>query len=99
MVVAVVVGVGVLGGADVVHLVGGTALHAAGLGLVAGELWRVSHLQVQCDMRASYGDPQDVVRVNGVAGATDVLLLTGRVDDDGVLRGACAVSPLPALRV
>ena len=38
MVVAVVVGVGVLGGADVVHLVGGTALHAAGLGLLAGEL-------------------------------------------------------------
>ena len=36
----------------------------------------------------SYGDPQDVVRVNGVAGATDVLLVTGRVDDDGVLRGA-----------
>lgn len=33
-----VVGVGVLSRADVVHLVGGTALHAAGLGLLAGEL-------------------------------------------------------------
>ena len=42
VVVAVVVGVGVLGGANVVHLVGGSALHAAGLGLFAGELWRVS---------------------------------------------------------
>lgn len=39
VVVAVVVRVGVLGRADVVHLVGGTALHAAGLGLVTGELW------------------------------------------------------------
>lgn len=38
VVVAVVVGVGVLSRADVVHLVGGTALHAAGLGLLAGEL-------------------------------------------------------------
>jgi hypothetical protein len=38
VVVAVVVRVGVLGGADVVHLVGGSALHAARLGLVAGEL-------------------------------------------------------------
>lgn len=38
VVVAVVVRVGVLGGADVVHLVGRAALHAARLGLVAGEL-------------------------------------------------------------
>lgn len=38
VVVAVVVGVGVLCRADVVHLVGGSALHAARLGLVAGEL-------------------------------------------------------------
>ena len=38
VVAAVVVGVGVLSRADVVHLVGGTALHAAGLGLLAGEL-------------------------------------------------------------
>ena len=38
VVVAVVVRVGVLGGADVVHLVGGSALHAAGLGVLAGEL-------------------------------------------------------------
>ena len=38
VVVAVVVGVGVLSRADVVHLVGGTALHAAGLGLLADEL-------------------------------------------------------------
>jgi hypothetical protein len=38
VVVAVVVRVGVLGGADVVHLVGGSALHAARLGLVASEL-------------------------------------------------------------
>jgi ribosomal protein L18E len=39
--------------------------------------------------RDSYGDPQNVVRVNGEAGAADVLLVTGRVDDDGVLWGAC----------
>ena len=45
VVVAVVVGVGVLSRADVVHLVGGTALHAAGLGLLAGEL---QSLELQC---------------------------------------------------
>ena len=38
VVVAVVVRVGVLGGANVVHLVGGSALHAARLGLLAGKL-------------------------------------------------------------
>lgn len=42
VVVAVVVRVGVLGGADVVHLVGGTALHATRLGLLAGELERLA---------------------------------------------------------
>ena len=41
------------------------------------------------ELKASYGDPQNVVRVNGVAGATDELLVTSRVDDDGVLRSTC----------
>lgn len=48
-------------------------------------------------MEMSYGDPQNVVRVGWVAGATDVLLVTGRVDDDGVLRGACIHQPWPCL--
>ena len=38
---------------------------------------------------ARHGQPVDDVRVGGAAGATDVLLVTGRVDDDGVLWGAC----------
>ena len=45
--------------ANVLHLVNGSALHAAGLRLFTGE-----------------GDPENVVRVGGVAGATDVLLVT-----------------------
>jgi hypothetical protein len=67
-----VVVVAVVSGADVVHLVGRTALHAARLGLLAGE-----------------GDPENVVGVGRETGATNVLLVTGRVDDDGVLWGAC----------
>lgn len=71
-VVSVVVRVVIVCGANVVHVVYGTALHAAGLGLIAGE-----------------GDPKHVVRVGWEAGATDVLLVTGRVDGDRVLHRAC----------
>jgi hypothetical protein len=42
MAVSVVVRVRVLGRTNVVHLVGGTALHAARLGLVTGKLGSVS---------------------------------------------------------
>lgn len=34
---------------------------------------------------AGEGDPQNVVRIGRVAGATDVLLVTGRVDSNGFL--------------
>jgi hypothetical protein len=63
--------------ANVVHLVGGSTLHATRLGLVTREC-----------------DPEDAVRVDGEAGAADVLLVAGRVDDDGVLWGACRFSAL-----
>lgn len=36
----------------------------------------------------SYSDPQDVVGVGGAASAADVLLVAGRVDNNGVLGGA-----------
>jgi hypothetical protein len=70
----------VLSRANVVHLVGRSALHAARLGLLAGER-----------------DPEDAVGVGGEAGAADVLLVAGRVDDNGVLWGACnPLEPCPA---
>lgn len=81
LVVVMVVRVRIVCGADVVHLVGGTALHAAGLGLFTGK-----------------SDPEDVVRVDGEAGATDVLLVTSGVDDDGVLWGACVSLALALLQ-
>lgn len=71
-VVVVVMAMGILSRADVVHLVGGSALHAAGLGLIAGE-----------------GDPENAVGVDGVSGATNVLLVSSGVDDDGVFWGSC----------
>jgi hypothetical protein len=70
--VVVVIVVGVVRRANVMHLVSGTTLHAARLGLIAREC-----------------DPEDTVRVDGEAGAADVLLIAGRIDDDGVLWGAC----------
>lgn len=70
-VVSVVVRVIVIGWAHVVHVVHGTALHAARLGLVTGE-----------------GDPENAVRVGGETSATDVLLVTGRVDRNGLLHRA-----------
>jgi hypothetical protein len=73
VVVVVAVAVAIVLGTDVLHLVDGSALHAAGLGLLARE-----------------SDPENVVRVGREAGATGVLLLTGRVDDDGVLHGTDA---------
>jgi hypothetical protein len=76
----VVVSVRVIGWANIVHLVGGSTLHAARLGLLASE-----------------GDPENAVGVDGKAGAADVLLVTGRVDDNGVLWGACtALENCPA---
>lgn len=76
-VVGVVIRVVVVCGADVVHVVDGAALHAAGLGLIAGE-----------------SDPEDVVRIRGKTSATDVLLVTGRVDVDGVLHRAYGPSAI-----
>lgn len=38
----------------------------------------------------SYGEPVDLVGVCGETGATGVLLITGAVDDDGVLECAYA---------
>jgi hypothetical protein len=70
----VVVSVRVIGWANVVHLVGGSTLHAARLGFLAGE-----------------GDPENAMGIDGEAGAADVLLVTGRVDDNGVLWGACTL--------
>lgn len=67
--------VAIVSGANVVHLVGGTALHAAGLGLLAGE-----------------SDPENVVRVGRETGATNILLVTSRINDNGVLWGACTSS-------
>jgi hypothetical protein len=72
--VVVVVSMRVIGWANVVHLVGGSTLHAARLGLLAGE-----------------GDPENAMGVDREAGAADVLLVTGRVDDNGVLWGACTL--------
>jgi hypothetical protein len=70
-----VVAVRVVSRADVVHLVRGSALHAAGLGLLAGK-----------------SDPKNAVRVDRETGAADVLLVAGRVDNDGVLWSACPSS-------
>jgi hypothetical protein len=39
-------------------------------------------------------DPEDVVRVDRVAGAADVLLVAGGVDDDGVVWRACIPSTI-----
>lgn len=36
----------------------------------------------------TYGEPVDRVRVGGVASATGILLITGAVDNDGVLEGS-----------
>lgn len=45
----------------------------------------------------SHSDPEDIVRVSGVARAAEVLLVAGGVDDDGVLEGACnAISHQPS---
>ena len=41
--VLVAVSVRVVGGANIVHLVGGTALHAAGHGFLAGQLGGMSY--------------------------------------------------------
>lgn len=76
----VVVSVRVVGRAHVVHLVGRTTLHAARLGLFAGE-----------------SDPENVVGVGREAGAAHVLLVASRVDNDGVLWGACNSSAMVPL--
>lgn len=72
--VAVAVVVVALGGANVLHLVDGTAFGAALDGAVAGG-----------------GEPDDNVRVGGVTGATKVLLVTERLDGNGVVDRACVV--------
>jgi hypothetical protein len=69
-----VVVVAIVSRANVVHLVGRTALHAARLGLLAGER-----------------DPEYVVGVGRETSATNVLLVTSRVDDNRVFWGACVV--------
>lgn len=38
---------------------------------------------------AGGGEPDDDVRVGRVAGAAEVLLVTERLDDDGILESAC----------
>lgn len=43
-----------------------------------------------------YRDPEHVVRVSGAASATNVLLVTSRVDNDGVLEGACISLAVPS---
>jgi hypothetical protein len=58
---------------NVVHLVRGSALHAARLGLLTGK-----------------SNPEHVVRIGREAGAADVLLVAGRVDNNGILWRACA---------
>lgn len=88
-VVTVVVCVRVFRGTNVVHLVCRAALHAAGDGLLAGQLGHVSSIQSAQSDVASYGDPEHVVRVARAAGAADILLVASRVDNDGVLEGAC----------
>ena len=72
---SVAVTVSILCRAYIVHLVGGTALHAARLRLFA-----------------SKSDPENVVGVSRETGAANVLLVTGRVDDNGVLRSAYDLS-------
>lgn len=80
----------VLSRADVVHLVCRAALHAAGNGLLAGQLRHVSFLHICFDCNGcSYSDPEHVVRVGRATSAANVLLVTSRVDNDGVLHGAC----------
>lgn len=71
----VVVSMVIVLGPDVVHLVRGSALHAASLWLLARER-----------------DPDHVVGVDREAGAADVLLVAGGVDDDGVFWRACFLS-------
>lgn len=46
---------------------------------------------------ARHGQPVDDVRVGGGAGATDVLLVTERADDNGVLHGSCGGGGLTGL--
>lgn len=38
--------------------------------------------------KGTYADPNDVVRVGWIAGATGILLITGRADQDGVLNSS-----------
>ncbi len=38
----------------------------------------------------TYTQPDNVVRVRGIAGAAGILLVTGRTDQDGVVERACS---------
>jgi hypothetical protein len=46
---------------------------------------------------ARHGQPSDNVRVGGAAGATDVLLVTERANDNGLLHGACSETKVNVL--
>ena len=84
-------GVGVLIGADVVQLDDVTALAAALERAVTGHLERNDkqpRLGCQESRHSTYRQPVDLVRVGRVASATGVLLVTGTVDNDGVVKGA-----------
>lgn len=81
---------GVLLGSDVVQLNDVAAFVAALDGTLAGDLVHPISI-LRFSIRASsstYGEPVNLVRVNGVASATGVLLITGTVDNDGVFEGS-----------
>jgi hypothetical protein len=89
--------VGVLLGSDVVQLDDVAALHAALDGALTGNLrglmlvsrgWRCGLVGSDWIGR-SYGQPVNLVGVDGETSAAGVLLITSTGDDDGILECAC----------
>lgn len=90
--VVVVVVMGILGGANIIHLEDIAALWASLNRSVS------SHLNRTLSMLAgkgaffdevTYGEPDNVMRVGRDTGATSILLLASRLDNDGVVKGTC----------
>lgn len=96
--VVVVVGVGVLGGADVLHLVDGTTFRAAldraftrGLARLVSGCTSGGSLKAEIGKSRrgrTYSQPDGDVGVGGRASAAAVLLIAERLDDDGVFERA-----------
>lgn len=93
--VVVVVAVAIVGRSDVLHLINATALGASLNRSRARHLKQVAHDVSLLNTRwaegggwQTYTEPDDNVGVGGGAGAANVLLITRRLDNDGVVEGS-----------